>query len=104
MRAFLGVGRFNEAGPLALEAIELTPYVQRMFHFMKSSKSYVAKIGDLPEISFEADGDAGFARLLRDTINGLQGLLDLDGRTVINFTRPNKTTGRITAGAARHRT
>lgn len=60
------------------------------------------KLFDMPSISFEADGDAAFIELLRDTINDQQGLLHLDGRTAIEFIRPDKTAGRITAGEVRH--
>jgi len=69
--------------------------------FMAVSKTYVAKIGDVPEISFEADGEVTFIELLRETINDQESLLDLDGRIIIEFTRPDKTTGRITVREAR---
>jgi hypothetical protein len=75
-----------------------------MAAFMKASKSYVAKIGDLPAIAFEADDDMAFVQLLRDAMNAVQSLQDLDGRVAIDFTRPDKTMGRFTAGdARRHR-
>ena len=71
---------------------------------MKVSKSYVAKIGDLPAIAFEADDDMAFVQLLREAINAVPSLQDLDGRVPIDFSRPDKTMGRITAGdARRHR-
>ena len=75
-----------------------------MAAFMEASKSYVAKIGDLPPIAFEADDDMAFVQLLRETMNAVESLQDLDGRVAIDFTRPDKTTGRIKAGdARRHR-
>jgi len=75
-----------------------------MTAFMKASKSYVAKIGALPAIAFEADGDMAFVQLLREAMNAVESLQDLDGRVAIDFTRPDKTMGRIMAGdARRHR-
>ena len=75
-----------------------------MAAFMKVSKSYVAKIGDLPAIAFEADGDMAFVQHLREAMNALERLQDLDGRVAIDFIRPDETMGRIMAGdARRHR-
>jgi hypothetical protein len=75
-----------------------------MAGFMEASKSYVARIGDLPPIAFEADDDMGFIQLLRETMNAVESLQDLDGRVAIDFARPDKTVGRIMAGdARRHR-
>jgi len=36
---------------------------------MKASKSYVANIGDLPAIAFEANDDMAFVQLLREAMN-----------------------------------
>jgi hypothetical protein len=69
--------------------------------FLESAKSYVAKIGDLPAIVFEADDDTAFVHLLHDAINAVQSLQDLDGRIMIGFIRPDKTMGQITADDAR---
>ena len=52
---------------------------------MEASKSYVAKIGDLPAIAFEADDDLAFVQLLRETMNAVESLQDLDGRVAIDF-------------------
>ena len=75
-----------------------------MADFMEASKSYFANIGALPGIAFEADDDMSFVQLLREAMNAVESLQDLDGRVAIDFTRPDKTMGRIMAGdARRHR-
>jgi hypothetical protein len=72
-----------------------------MIAFIEASKSYVSRIGDLPAIAFEADDDLAFIQLLRETMNAVESLQDLDGRVAIDFIRPCPSSNDLRQLAAR---
>lgn len=71
---------------------------------MTEPKLYTAKIGDRPEMSVAAEDESGFAKTLREILNGRESLRDLAPDILIIYTRPDKTTGQTTVGEAKRPT